>query len=375
MKHNGKTMSILMVINWLEYNGVMRYLTDLSNAYVEEGNKVIVISAGGNYTNGLDKKVQHKVVESIPQTAKASIIQTAKVIEEICLKEKVDLVHCNTPTGLEAAALARKGTGVPVIFTVHSVPMWGNPIIGSEIDKKADEVITVSNFIKQHLIKTGLISSKIKLIYLGIDTKKFKERNLDSSIKASLGIKRAERVVMCVARLYVTKGIDYLIKAIPIVLEKGNNIKVVLVGDGLHRAEYEKLAKNLGVKNKVLFLGAKDKVEELLSIADIFCLPSIRDNFPFSILEAMAEGKPVIATNVGGIPELVIDKITGLLVPPKNERELALAISWLLEDGNLAKRLGSNAKNRVKEKFMFGRMFNETHSAYEKVLERKETNV
>ena len=89
MKYNGKTMSILMVINWLEYNGVMRYLTDLSNAYVEEGNKVIVISAGGNYINGLDKKVQHKVVESIPQTAKASITQTAKVIEEICLKESI----------------------------------------------------------------------------------------------------------------------------------------------------------------------------------------------------------------------------------------------------------------------------------------------
>ncbi len=375
MKYNGKTMSILMVINWLEYNGVMRYLTDLSNAYAEKGNKVIVISAGGNYINGLDKKVQHKVVESIPQTAKASITQTAKVIEEICLKEKVDLVHCNTPTGLEAAALARKGTKVPVIFTVHSVPMWGNPIIGSEIDKMADEVITVSNFIKQHLIKTGLISRKIKQIYLGIDTKKFKEGSLDPSAKASLGIKKAERVVMCVGRLYVTKGIDYLIKAIPIVLEKRNDIKVVLVGGGIHREQYEKLAKDLGIKNKVLFLGNKDNVEELLRIADIFCLPSIRDNFPFSILEAMAEGKPVIATKVGGIPEAVVDKVTGLLVPPRNVRELALATNSLLEDSNLAKRLGSNAKKRVKEKFMFGRMFDETHSAYEKVLERKETNV
>ena len=116
-------------------------------------------------------------------------------------------------------------------------------------------------------------------------------------------------------------------------------------------------------------------MEELLRIADIFCLPSIRDNFPFSILEAMAEGKPVIATKVGGIPEAVVDKVTGLLVPPRNVRELALATNSLLEDSNLAKRLGSNAKKRVKEKFMFGRMFDETHSAYEKVLERKETNV
>ncbi len=365
-------MRILVVINWLEYNGVMRYVTALANAFAEEGNKVIVISAGGNSINGLHKRVRHKVVDSIPETSKANIIKTAKIIEEICLKEKVDLVHCNTPTGLEAAALARNRTGVPVIFTVHSVPMWGDPIIGSEIDKKADIVITVSNFIKQHLIKTGLTSSKIKLIYLGIDTKKFKERSLDSGVKTSLGIKSAERVVMCVARLYVTKGINHLIKATPIVLEKRNNIKVVFVGDGVHRGEYERLAKKLGVKNKILFLGVKDNVEELLSIADIFCLPSIRDNFPFSILEAMAEGKPVIATKVGGIPEAVVDKVAGLLVPPRNVRELALAINSLLEDSNLAERLGSNAKNRIKEKFTFGRMFNETVAAYQEVLEEQE---
>lgn len=364
-------MHILVVINSFECNGVMRYVTVLANAFAEEGNKVIVISAGGNSINRLHKRVRHKVVDSIPKTSKANIIKTAKVIEDICLKEKIDLVHCNTPTGLDAAALARNRTGVPVIFTVHSVPMWGNPIVGSEIDKKADIVITVSNFIKQHLIKTGLISSKIKLIYLGLDTKKFKERSFDPNIKTSLGIKSDERIVMCVARLYVTKGINYLIKAIPIVLEKGNNIKVVLVGDGGHRGEYERLAKNLRVKNKILFLGVKDNVEELLSIADIFCLPSIRDNFPFAILEAMAEGNPVITTKVGGIPEAVVDKVTGLLVPPRNVRELAWAINSLLEDSELAKRLGSNAKNRIKERFIFGFMFNETVAAYKEVLEEQ----
>ena len=117
-----------------------------------------------------------------------------------------------------------------------------------------------------------------------------------------------------------------------------------------------------------MFLGVKDNVEELLSIADIFCLPSIRDNFPFSILEAMAEGKPVIATKVGGIPEAVVDKVTGLLVPSRNARELALAINSLLEDSNLSKRLVLNAKNKIKENFMIGRMFKETFSSYQEVL-------
>ena len=96
--------------------------------------------------------------------------------------------------------------------------------------------------------------------------------------------------------------------------------------------------------------------------------PSIRDNFPFAILEAMAEGKPVVATRVGGIPEAVVDKVTGLLIPPGDIQGLANAINKLLEDSNLAKRLGSNAKNRIKEKFIFGLMFNETVAAYKEVL-------
>ena len=374
MNFTGKNIRILIATNRLTFYGVTRYVKLLANALVEEGNEVFVVSAGysSSSVKVLHEKINQRLISSIPENSRSGIAKTAEAIEEICLSQKIDLVHCNTPTSLKAAAIARSRTKVPVVFTVHSEPMCGIPIVGLEIDKLADKVIAVSEFIKQHLIKTGLISNKVKLIYLGIDTNKFNEGLKDLNVKKSLGIKKAERVVMCVSSLDPSKGIRYLIQAVPEILERGNNIKVVFVGDGGHRVEYEGLAKNLGIKNKVLFLGAKDNVEELLSIADIFCLPSVSEALSFSILEAMAEGKPVIATNVGGIPEAVVDKVTGLLVPPRNVRELALAINSLLEDSNLAERLGLNAKNRIKEKFTFSQMFNETVAAYKEVLEKQE---
>jgi len=176
---------------------------------------------------------------------------------------------------------------------------------------------------------------------------------------------------MCVARLEPIKGISQLIEAIPKILERGNNIRVVFVGDGSHKSEYKKLAKYLGVEKKVLFFGITNKVEELLSIADVFCLSSINEALSFAILEAMAEGKPVVATKVGGIPEVVVDKVTGLLIPPGNTQELANAINKLLEDKPLARKLSKNAKVRINENFRFDRMLKKTIATYKEVLEKE----
>ncbi len=362
-------MNILFVIDKLIYGGSERYVNLLSNALVEEGHNVFVISTGGPIVSELNKKVIHEKVDSIPGTSKEDRVKTAKSIETICKNNQIDLVHCNSVTAFRAAKLVKRSINVPVIYTAHAVEQSKIPVIGAELDMKVDKVIAVSNFIRHHLRKTGLLSSKINLVYHGVDTNKFRERIMKPELKSYFGIKSNERVIMCVARLKPEKGISQLIKAIPIILERGNNIKVVFVGDGANRKEYEKLAKDLGVENKVLFLGAKGNVEEILSIADVFCLSSINEALSFAILEAMAEGKPVVATRVGGIPEAVVDKVTGLLVPPGNIQGLANAINKLLEDKLLSKRLGANAKGRIKENFRFDRMLRETIALFEEVLE------
>ncbi len=365
-------MNILFVIDRFIYGGSERYVSMLSNALVEKNHGVVIMSCGGPVVKELNKKVIHKKVTSIAGTSKADMTKTANYIEKLCQEYEIDLVHCNSVTSFRAAKLVRKSFRIPIIYTAHATEQSSIPVVGAELDLKVDKVIAISSFIKNHLRKTGLLSRKINLVYHGVDIGKFKEKDFDTRLKFSLGIKDQERVIMCVARLVPEKGISELIKAIPIILEKGNNIKVVFVGDGAHKKEYMKLANDLGVKEKVIFAGAKGNVEDFLSIADVFCLSSVREALSLAILEAMAEGKPVVATKVGGVSEAVIDEVTGLLVPPGNTRWMASAINRLLEDKQFARKLGSNAKSRVKQDFRFDRMLDETLDTFHEVMEGQE---
>ncbi len=365
-------MNILFVIDKFIYGGSERYVNMLSNALVEKGYGVVVMSSGGPFVSKLNKKVVHKKVMSIAGTSREDKLKTASYIEKFSHDYAIDLIHCNSVTSFRAAKLVRKSLSLPVIYTAHATEQSQIPVVGAELDLNVDKVIAVSSFIKNHLRKTGLLSRKIKLVYHGVDVGKFREKDLDTRLKYSLGIKNKERVIMCVARLKPEKGISELIKAIPIILEKGNNIKVVFVGDGAFKKEYKKLASDLGVKEKVIFTGAKGNVEDYLSIADVFCLSSVREALSLAILEAMAEGKPVVATRVGGVPEAVVDKVTGLLVPPGNTRWMASAINRILEDKQFAKRLGSNARIRVKQDFRFDRMLSETIDTFHEVVEKQE---
>jgi len=364
-------MNILFVVtNEIgNYGGSERYVSVLSNALVEKGHKVAVVCSGGPLVKYLDKKV---IVKSVGPVIGASIIERNKlavVIERIVNEHKIELIHSNSMMDFKAARLAKKATGVSVVHTAHLAEQTNFSVLGNQFVDGADKVIAVSSFIKTHLRKTGLFSRLINLVYHGVDISKFRERELALNLKTSLGIKSTERVIMCVARLEPIKGISHIIEAIPKILERGNNIRVVFIGDGSHKNEYKKLAKDLGVEKKVLFYGVTNKVEEFLSIADVFCLSSNNEALSFAILEAMAEGKPVVATKVGGIPEAVIDKVTGLLISPGDTQDLADAINKLLEDKPLAKKLSRNAKVRINENFRFDRMLGETVATYEEVLE------
>lgn len=364
-------MNLLFVINnSINYGGAERYVSVLANALVKGGFRVVVIACDGPITKYLDRKIIHEKIEPMKGISKQDQLKIAKVIEKVCKKHDIDLIHCNSLADFRASSLIKNILDIPLIFTAHLIAETPEtPIIGAELGKMADKVIAISNFIRTHLIKTGLFESKLSLTYHGIDVNKFKQRKPSSRLKFSLGARGNERIIMNVARLYPIKGIDQLIRAVPIILEKGNSIKVVSVGGGFYKDEYASLAKTLGINNKIVFLGARDDVEKLLSAADIFCLSSRSESLSLAILEAMAEGKPVVATKVGGIPEVVIDNTTGLLVPAENPQALANAINKLLEDKDLAKRLGNNGKERVHKLFKLDRMVNETIFTYQSVLE------
>jgi len=178
-------------------------------------------------------------------------------------------------------------------------------------------------------------------------------RNLrDSELKEKLGISKNSIVIGTVARLEPIKGIRYLVDAAKIILSLPSSYLLpssyfLIVGDGSERKFLEEKVEKLGLKDKFIFTGMRDDVAELMSIMDIYVQPSINEGMGKTIVLAELLGKPVVATNVQGIPSVIINNETGILVPPKDPQKLAEVIVKLINDENLRTKMGENAKKWV----------------------------
>ncbi|MBC7119211.1 MAG: glycosyltransferase family 4 protein, partial [Methanobacteriaceae archaeon] len=205
--------------------------------------------------------------------------------------------------------------------------------------KKAEKVIVISEKLAEKILKLGIPQDKIMITYNMVDTETFNPQ-IKSSFKKEIGTKKP--IILFVGNLVPQKGIEYLIKAKKY-LKKDS--KLVIVGGGPLLKKLKDITKKENIKD-VLFTGPRTDINNIMAAADIIVLPSISEGFPIVLLEAMAMGKPVVATKVGGIPEIVDEKV-GILVEPKNPRRLADAIEKLLSDEKLRKKLGENGLKKA----------------------------
>lgn len=233
-------------------------------------------------------------------------------------------------------------TGIPFVATVQRLENknW----LKKKVYGRARVCIAASTAIKKYFQEIGC--KNIEVIPSGIDLNKFKIQNSKSKIREKLGI-RDEFVIMTVARLEKVKGIQYLIEAFYILNSKLQvpNSKLIIIGDGSQRNNLVNLVKKLSLEDRVIFLGevSNPKIPETLAAADCFVLPSLKEGFGIAILEAMAAGLPVIATNVGGIPDIIKQAIDGILVPPKNPSAIAEAMIKIYTQPDFAQNLVKNA--------------------------------
>jgi glycosyltransferase involved in cell wall biosynthesis len=194
----------------------------------------------------------------------------------------------------------------------------------------------------------------------------------DPAVKRrELGLPPEARVVGAVSRLAWKKGIRHLVDATPRILESVPEARVVVAGDGPLRAELEGLAAALGVRDRVLFLGSRPDTVELMAAFDVFVLPSVVEGMSNALLEAMAVGRPVVATDVGGNPEVVVDGSTGLIVPPGDAERLAASIRKLLEAPELAVDMGAAGRQRVLEHYQIDVMTRRIEELYDSLLAGK----
>ena len=239
-------------------------------------------------------------------------------------------------------------------------------------------IVADAKFIKEcHMQDEFVKSNKVQVIYNGVNIERFNRSSIQSRSKLlnEFKIPEKSRLIVTVAQCIPYKGLDYLLEAARIVLEKHSDTFFFIIGDGPDRKELERKAYDLKIRDRCFFTGVRMDTENFLGSADIFVLLSVwEEAFAFSLLEAMASGCPVVATNIGAIPESVQDGATGILVPPRDAGATATAISKLLDDESLRLKMGRAARKRVEDNFSLRNWVNQTIHLYESAVKQYPEN-
>ena len=292
-------------------------------------------------------------------------------------RKKCLLVHFHDAHSAAVGSVAASLAKVPFRIITRRVdfPLKKNYFSRRKYMKNIDAIIAISEGVKKVLVEGGVDPENVEVISSGIDFSSFEE---DSSALTSKDYLHREfsfavddYLVGIVAHLADHKGHQYLIQATKILKQQAPKIKTIIVGEGPLSMELDRQAKELDVEDIIFFLGFRKDIPKILSSLDLFVLSSHLEGMGSSILDAMASRLPVVATKVGGIPEVVIHGETGLLVPPRNPSALARAILMLYSNKTLASRLGQKGYELVHRKFSAEAMADKVVRLYEKVGLRK----
>ncbi|MFB9278554.1 glycosyltransferase family 4 protein [Cohnella cellulosilytica] len=310
----------------------------------------------------------------------ARLIASVRALRAIVRKEKIALIHSHKMEAMGGNLLG-KWMGIPTVQTVHELPRrpllaykfmaWLNHLFNDLVIVLCDQSASMFEWRSRKSAKVRKIYNGIRLRESAGSAAEAAEVPGSSPIRQALGIGPEEKLVVTVARLAPMKGIEYLIDAARLLLDERKDVKFVIVGDVAFEEDLpykERLlnrAASLGLSGSVHFLGLRRDVDRILAEADAFALPSVYDIFPTVILEAMNAGLPVVATDVGGVPEMVRGEY-GLLVPPADPLKLKDALNELLRLD--CKAMGRAAQETLRAEFTREIYVDKTVRLYEELL-------
>jgi L-malate glycosyltransferase len=290
-------------------------------------------------------------------------------LREILRSRRFDVIHFNTPRAIIAGGLAAMRTSVKRISSRRVNFPLKSFLSRFKYNWLQDGIVTVSDTIRETLLSGGVDPNLISVIYEGVDLEWIDKQKMPAE---RLG--NGNLVVGTVAHFSPEKGHETLLRAAAGLNSHASKVTFLLVGDGELRGNLNQMSQSLGIADRVLFTGFRSDCEALMKQFDIFCLPSRSEGLSSAILTAMANRLPVVATKVGGIPELVKDGETGLLVQPDQPEQLAGALSHLLDSADLRHRFGQKGRRRIEERFTLSRKLDETERFYVQLLQSKRSN-
>lgn len=378
--------NLLYVFDNMEFGGGERVFAQIINRLSGERYKIIVACLP---TGAFIEKIEGNGAEinSVDMRNRFNpgvILQLSGLIK----KEKVDIVHSQGARADFFARVAAKLASVPIVISTIPMPVEGfdvrpiRKLIYTAFNRFSecfvDRFIVVSDALEKMMIERHRIApQRIVKIYNGIEKDEYciadeeiAHRRLRFRTKVNIGQDVA--VIGIIGRLVWQKGFEYFIEAIPEVLKEYKQARFLLVGTGELEEELKVKSKKLKLEEKAIFTGFMSDIKDVLASIDVFVIPSLREGLPVVLLEAMAMKKPIVATNIEGIAEILENGVSGLLVPPRNSKALAEAVINMLTYKEKALRMGISARMIVEERFGVDIMVQKVEEVYEELLQHNE---
>ena len=310
-------------------------------------------------------------IETIRMRNELSILGI-KHLRRIFRKGQFDVVHFHTARAHMLGALATWPPDPPIRIATRRMEHRTGGLLKALFlyNWLTDTTVAISQSVRHALLQVGVRDHKLRIIHDGVDISRF-EDHVPQQWRQKLGIEENAPVVGFIGSLIKKKGIEFLLQAGPQILEKHPYCRFLLIGTGPLQSQLEQLATSLEIRHSVIFAGPQTDIPSILAAMDIFVLPSLQEGLGVSVLEAMAAGKPIVASRVGGLPESVLQGETGFLVNPGDQDELARSLLGLLEDPGLRTRLGQAGKNRVETHFSSEQMALQYEALYWELLGKK----
>lgn len=365
-------ISVLYIDRFSEiFGGGQRSLLDLLEGIDRENFiPIVVLPQEGSLSQKLrEMNIDFKII-SMPSLRSLNLVGFGNSVSQLrrLIKDKnIDLVHANNSLVAIYAGIAAKRERIPFVWHVRISDRDG--LLDRFLASLSTQIITISDAVNQRFSWMKNRESRVKTIYNGIDLTKFNPSLSGAAIRREFRLDGQAPLVGTVGRLDWYKGHKYFLRAAKIIVGSIPNCNFLIVGSGEKRKELENLVDKLKLNKNVIFAGYREDIPEILAGLDLFVSSSVSEGLGRSIIEAMAMQKPVVATNIGGIPEVVINQETGILVPARESKALAEAIIGLLRDKERCIKMGLAGRKLVERKFDIRINIENIQNLYKDILE------
>ncbi len=352
----GNRVNLMQITHDLRIGGLQQVVVNICRSVDREkfNVSVLCLRERGQYVNELEQ-IGIKVL-SLPQRKSGTDYLSFLKVAEVLKREQIDVIHTHNTQPLIDGTIGALLSGVgTVVHTDHARTFPDKRrYMAAEwlMSKFVYKIAGVSEHTCRNLIQYEKIDPrKVMVIRNGIDDSKYEIQIDEIKKRKTLALPDTGPVVGIGARLIRGKGIEYLLEAMPEIIKVFPNVSLVIAGEGPFEEDLRRRCFDLQIDRNVFFLGPRMDIPELLKLFDLYVLPSLSEGLPMGLLEAMASGCPVIATNVGGIPSAISNGLSGSLIPPMDSGALASEVISLLSNPELMKHYSDNARVIFKKNF------------------------